>query len=425
MDANSLVRALPVDLQWVVSSYDPGVLFWSLSVSELAKYDWFRMVRMNFALSYARESSSNEDMMKVYLDNCCNERSRIACGGSHVIVRLRDRLMGCGSNLFGQLGLGDIPDRSLFEEIVDVPKNIAEVVCGLNHTIVRLTDGTLMGCGHNWYGQLGLGDCDDRNLFCEIKGIPKNILKVVCGEQNTVILLTDFTIMSCGCGGSYNAFSLRQRVNRFVKIDGIPKNIRDVVCTASRTIVLLTDFTLVRFGYHGWAEPEEPSSKIEIESKQLEISKNILEIKCSLSNIIVLTDSVLMGCGRNMYGQLGLGDNGEKKKFSMIKGINNISKVICSPYHTILKLDDGTLMSSGNNSNGQLGLGDQRGRNIFEEIKGIPKTIVEVICGENNTILRLRDGTLMICGSNSSGQLGQGDNINRGSFVEIKGIEGI
>jgi hypothetical protein len=43
---------------------------------------------------------------------------------------------------------------------------VEEVVCGLDHTLLRLADGTLLGCGNNTDGQLGVlmyecikGDC--------------------------------------------------------------------------------------------------------------------------------------------------------------------------------------------------------------------------------------------------------------------------
>ena len=53
-----------------------------------------------------------------------------------------------------------------------------DVICGSDHTIIRLTDGTLMSCGYNGNAQLGHGDYKNRNLFELIKDIPKNISQV-------------------------------------------------------------------------------------------------------------------------------------------------------------------------------------------------------------------------------------------------------
>src|ERR1700733_3078167 len=92
----------------------------------------------------------------------------------------------------------DLTHRNIFQEIKGIPKNISEVICGFYHTIIKLTDGTLMSCGYNEYGQLGHGDRSITNIFEEIKGIPKNISEVICGGYHTIIKLTDGTLMSCG-----------------------------------------------------------------------------------------------------------------------------------------------------------------------------------------------------------------------------------
>src|SRR5205814_1926245 len=81
---------------------------------------------------------------------------------------------------------------------VEYAKKIMEVVCGCYHTIIRLTDGTLMSCGNNEYGQLGQGDTKNRTKFEEIKNMPKNIMEIVCGTYHTIVRLTDGTIISCG-----------------------------------------------------------------------------------------------------------------------------------------------------------------------------------------------------------------------------------
>ena len=53
----------------------------------------------------------------------------------------------------------------MFEEIKGIPRNIADVACGYWHTVIILTDRTLMSCGHNGCGQLGHSDNINRNTF--------------------------------------------------------------------------------------------------------------------------------------------------------------------------------------------------------------------------------------------------------------------
>ena len=42
--------------------------------------------------------------------------------------------------------------------------NVKQIVCGSNHTIGLLEDGSVYAWGSNYYGQLGIGDNQDRNI---------------------------------------------------------------------------------------------------------------------------------------------------------------------------------------------------------------------------------------------------------------------
>lgn len=144
------------------------------------------------------------------------------------------------------------------------------------------------------------------------------------------------------------------------------------------------------------------------------------KIICGWSvTFLKLKNGIIMCCGRNEHGQLGLGDNLCRK--NLVKIIpEKVSEIACGDFHTILRLMDGTLMSAGHNFFGQLGLGDEINRNVFTEITGIPKNISEVKCGSRYSIIKLTDGSLMSCGDNYYGQLGIGDKICRNKFTIIK-----
>ncbi|AYV84213.1 MAG: chromosome condensation regulator [Hyperionvirus sp.] len=319
MDLISLIENLPIDLRYIVTNYDPGVIF---LLDGFARYDWFKLIRMNFSLVYQRDECTNEEIMRVYLDNCHNEKSKIVCGDNY-------------------------------------------------STILKLPDGTLMSCGDNTFGQLGLGDGEKRNIFCEIKGISKNIVEVICCNFTTTIRLSDGTLMGCGVNNLY-----RNGAKHFIKINGIPKHITQTIRGPLHTIMRLMDGTLMargdnRCGQLGLGDTINRDEFSEIRG----IPKNIAKIVCGkFHTILVLTDGTLMSCGSNASGQLGFGDTRARHWFEKIKGIGkNIAEVICGSDHTIIRLTDGTLMSCGYNRHGTLGLGDYYNRMSFEKIEGIPK----------------------------------------------------
>ncbi|AYV82719.1 MAG: chromosome condensation regulator [Hyperionvirus sp.] len=290
-----LFNGLPIELRYVITNYDPAALFQILSKAELIKCDWFRLVKMNFSLDYERDKCAREEIMEVYVDNCYEEKSEIAYGKHHIIIRLKDgTFLARGMNSHGQLGIRKCSEMiGRFEEIKGIGANIDRVICGAYYTIVKLTDGTLMGSGDNTSGQLGLGDELCRCEFEVISGIPKNIRNVVCGDSSVIILLTDGTLMGSGFN-EYGELGLGDYLprNRFTEIPGIPKNIvAEVIFATYCTIIRLTDGRLLRSGLATGG-----GMKGNLFQEIANIPKNVAKvISGAYSTIIRLTNGILMG----------------------------------------------------------------------------------------------------------------------------------
>jgi alpha-tubulin suppressor-like RCC1 family protein len=89
---------------------------------------------------------------------------------------------------------------------------------------------------------------------------------------------------------------------------------------------------------------------------------------CGSEFVIALKkDNTIWGCGRNNYGQLGLGDTVDRTTFTLIR--NNIKSVsLGNMFSVIIEKYTNKCFSCGYNGNGELGLGDTNHRNIFTEI---------------------------------------------------------
>jgi len=147
---------------------------------------------------------------------------RLTAGGHHSLVLLKnDDLWVCGFNDCGQLGLGDTEHRQRFERVKGLPSPIIKLEGGNSHSLVLLKNGELWACGHNTYGQLGLGDTEHRQHFERIKGLPSPIIKLEAGSRHSLVLLKNGDLWACGLNtqGQIGLGSKsKSEVTRFVKI---------------------------------------------------------------------------------------------------------------------------------------------------------------------------------------------------------------
>ncbi|KAG8468551.1 hypothetical protein KFE25_013634 [Diacronema lutheri] len=93
-------------------------------------------------------------------------------------------------------------------------------------------------------------------------------------------------------------------------------------------------------------------------------------------------------------------------------------------------LDDGSVKCWGSNSDGQLGQGDtldrgdganEMGDDLAPILLGTNRTAVKITAGEAHTCALLNDGSVKCWGDNGYGQLGQGDGLDRGDGANDMG----
>ncbi len=144
-------------------------------------------------------------------------------------------------------------------------------------------------------------------------------------------------------------------------------------------------------------------------------------------------DSGKIKCwGDNSFGQLGLGDNQHRGDAAGELGDNlpvvdlggrAAVEAVNGNFHSCARLDDGTVKCWGYNSNGQLGSGDTQARGdapgemgsaLPAANLGSGRSAAQLVAGGAHTCARLDNGAVKCWGSNSFGQLGLGDTVDRG-----------
>ncbi|XP_059903496.1 probable E3 ubiquitin-protein ligase HERC3 [Gadus macrocephalus] len=141
------------------------------------------------------------------LQNCIKKRIiQVACGEQHSIVLTEDgQALSWGSNTRGQLGLtlpetSVVPSPTPVAALSGVP--LVQVTAGGAHTLALSVSGTVFGWGQNDAGQLGLGDMTDRSTPVTVECLNlKKTVSVSCGERHTAVLTKGGVVLTFGSGG--------------------------------------------------------------------------------------------------------------------------------------------------------------------------------------------------------------------------------
>jgi hypothetical protein len=127
----------------------------------------------------------------------------VASLGNHTAVLLADGTVRTfGDNTYGQLGIGAFGGiRQTPVTVLNVTSATA-VACGAYHTAILLADGTVRTFGLGLYGQLGNNSKTSRSTIVQVLGISSLATTVACGDEHTIVLLSDGTVKTFG----YNDF---------------------------------------------------------------------------------------------------------------------------------------------------------------------------------------------------------------------------
>ncbi|KAL9653942.1 hypothetical protein ABK040_014155 [Willaertia magna] len=121
--------------------------------------------------------------------------------------------------------------------------NIELIAIGSGHSFILTKEQYLYGCGSNMNGELGLGDCQNRKTFCKVENIRKigKIIKIECGSSYTCILNRYNELYVCGSnmnGEIGLGFFEKGPVKTFVRSTISTYPIRDVSCSYGHTMVV-------------------------------------------------------------------------------------------------------------------------------------------------------------------------------------------
>jgi alpha-tubulin suppressor-like RCC1 family protein len=138
-------------------------------------------------------------------------------------------------------------------------------------------------------------------------------------------------------------------------------------------------------------------------------------------------DGTVMTCGRNAYGQLGLGDTVQRDTFTVVAGLRGVVDIDAGGSHTIAATVEGGLYTWGKGR--AIGHGGDHTTQRLVPTKVIgggigEAAVVQVAAGNSHSLALTTTGELYAWGAGGSGQLGHGGKDSLAVPRVVGGIEG-
>ena len=290
------------------------------------------------------------------------------------------------------------------------------------------SDKTLWIWGEADGGALGLNDIISRSSPTQIPGSwSTSSSSRDSSSSGALAIKDDGTLWAWGNNTNaqlgQNQTPTSARVSSPVQIPGTTWSF--VSCSANQAGAIKTDGTMWMWGANAYGSlgVNDRANR----SSPIQIPGTTWRYVNSDSNAVTATktDGTLWAWGRNAYGELGLNNRTEYSSPVQVPGTTWVVTWACSGSndgHGVKT--DGTLWSWGRNEYGQLGQNNQTNYSSPVQIPGTAWSteISDNVGVEKSTASIKTDGTLWVWGSNDDGELGQNNVTKYSSPVQVGSI---
>jgi alpha-tubulin suppressor-like RCC1 family protein len=309
---------------------------------------------------------------------------------------------------------------------IDTFEEATEVIAGGGHSCALTGNSGVKCWGRNSWGQLGDGTNNNSNIPVDVVELGTEVVTMTGGGLHTCALTSSGGIKCWGL--NYDG----QLGDGTYTDSNVPS---DVVGLGGGTSVVSAGWnhtcTLIgsgevkcwgnnEFGQLGNGTNNKSNTPVDVVGLGSEIST----LTGGGVHTCVLTSSGGIKCwGENEYGQLGDGTNTDSNTPVEVIGLDSGATAVATGiHHTCALTSNGGVKCWGWNTSGQIGDGTNINRNIPTNVIGLESGIAAVSAGGDHTCALTSSGEVKCWGGNYDGQLGDGTNIRKYIPVDVVGL---
>lgn len=292
-----------------------------------------------------------------------------------------------------------------------------------------LPNGTAWG--FNADGQLGNGTTTNTDSPTTVPGVIK-IKSVSTGDAFSLALLKDGTVRAWGLGiqgelgnGTMSTSFTPVTVSGLTGVAAVSAG----GGSSYASLALLKTGTVEAWGYNGYGQLGDGTFNSNDVPGIVPLGAGVKQIAVGGSHdLALMADGTVASWGRNGNGELGYGTvTNPTDTPVVIPGLSGVKAIAAGIDSSYALLKNGTVMSWGDNSEGELGDGNATGdSSVPVPVPGLTK-VKALTAGGYHVLALLKDGTAVGWGSDSSGELGDGNTGGQpqATPVAVSGLTGI
>ncbi len=299
-------------------------------------------------------------------------------------------LISCGWNGFGQLGIGNVEFQDSFCSLSLTGVDVVQVFCGGHHyagfSAVLSSDGRVFVWGDNSFGQLGFDSKKKPCLAPQALVLQEKAVSVACGSQHMVVVLASGRVAAFG-DDSFGQLPKSIDPSMFVTA---------AACGDAHTLLLLKNGKILGFG----------SDKLGQIGGCALIQGEVVKVACGQSHsLVLLRNGSVFAFGSNTHAQLGVpGADFVVKEPLRVPLPNVVVALSAGHFHSIVLDAEGCVFGFGSNEHNQLGMQDILMCSGPIRVPVASGKVVSVVAGGLHSLLLLGNGSVVTLGCQSEGQ---------------------
>jgi len=301
------------------------------------------------------------------------------------------------------------------------------------------TGGSGWAWGRDSRGQLGIASTGDQPRPVEVdfpRSVTAKAIAVAAGYEHSLAMLDDGSVWAWGRGEN-GRLGNGQTGDQSTPVEvDFPRSVTAkaiaVAAGWDHSLAALDDGSVWAWGYGGQGrlgngQAVDQSRPVEVDFPRSVTAKAIAVDGGWMYSLAALDDGSVWAWGGGGEGELGNGQTGDQStpvEVDFPRSVTaNAIAVAAGGYHSLALLDDGSVWAWGGGGQGQLGNGQQANQSTPVEVdfpRSVTANAIAVAAGWLHSLAALGDGSVWAWGDRSYGQLGIGQTtVDQSRPVEV------